>query len=94
MIFTRFGSERAFMTLRKDFISRLLIFIYAYIVNHSGIVKLVLQNRHGKRICNFCSLLVVKNREQFNDWEDINKPSVIVTVNPGTSQEQQVKNTY
>ena len=43
---------------------------------------------------NIVPLTFKKNLKQFNDWEDINKPSVIVTVNPGTSQEQQIKNFY
>lgn len=36
-------------------------------------------------------LTLKKNLGQFNDWEDINKPSVTVAVTLGTSQEQQVK---
>jgi cyclohexadienyl dehydratase len=36
-------------------------------------------------------LTLKKNLGQFKDWEDINKPSVIVAVTLGTSQEQQVK---
>jgi len=36
-------------------------------------------------------LTLKKNLGQFQDWEDINKPSVTVAVTLGTSQEQQVK---
>ena len=36
-------------------------------------------------------LTLEKNLERFNDWEDIDKPDVIVAVTLGTSQEQQVK---
>ncbi len=36
-------------------------------------------------------LTLKKNLERFQDWEDINKPSVTVSVTLGTSHEQQVK---
>lgn len=36
-------------------------------------------------------LTLKRNLNRFNDWEDINKPEVIVAVTLGTSQEQQVK---
>jgi len=39
MIFTRFGSESAFMTFKKIFIKFLLILLYGNIVGQIGYVK-------------------------------------------------------
>ena len=39
-------------------------------------------------------LTLKKNLAQFKDWEDINYPSVTLTVTLGTSQEQYVENVF